>query len=113
MLGFQNYNNDNYHIFDSFKYLPNKTSKYAGICIGSAASVEYELGELRNSKRHAKQALQVLEQLSNRDKKMESMIELTLRKVLNDLGEKKDIDIDFGSLGLWKESNESVVKDKK
>ena len=84
----------------AFKYLPSKTSKFAGICVGSAASAEYQLGELRNAKRHATQSLDILKGLPKRDETMEKHVESTLKKILEDLGEKEEIAVDLASLGL-------------
>ncbi len=57
------------------------------MCIGTAASVEFALGELRNAKKHCLQALNILQHLNIRDKKLEQIFTMTLNKTLGDLGE--------------------------
>ena len=57
------------------------------MCIGTAASVEFALGELRNAKKHCLQALNILQNLNIRDKKLEQIFTMTLNKTLDDLGE--------------------------
>ena len=57
------------------------------MCIGTAASVELALGELRNAKKHCLQALNILQHLNIRDKKLEQIFTMTLNKTLDDLGE--------------------------
>ena len=57
------------------------------MCIGTAASVEFALGELRNAKKHCLQALNILQHLNIRDKKLEQIFTMTLNKTLDDLGE--------------------------
>ena len=57
------------------------------MCIGTAASVEFALGELRNGKKHCLQALNILQHLNIRDKKLEQIFTMTLNKTLDDLGE--------------------------
>jgi hypothetical protein len=76
------------HLKIAFQYLVNTTtSKYAAMCIGTAASVEFALGELRNAKNHSKQALTILKHLNVRDQKLEQIFTRTLNKTLDDLGE--------------------------
>ena len=57
------------------------------MCIGTAASVEFALGELRTAKKHCLQALNILQHLNIRDKKLEQIFTMTLNKTLDDLGE--------------------------
>ena len=89
---------DNFKV--AFKYLPSKSSKYAGVCVASAASAEYHLGELRSAKRHAKQALNIFQGLQKREERLEKHINMVLQKVLEDLGEKEVAAVDLASLGL-------------
>ena len=76
------------HLKIAFKFLVNTTSsKYAAMCIGTAASVEFALGELQKAKNHSRQALSILQNLHIRDEKLEKVFTITLNKALDDLGE--------------------------
>ena len=76
------------HLKIAFKFLVNTTtSKYAAMCIGTAASIEFALGELQKAKNHSRQALSILQNLHIRDEKLEKLFTITLNKALDDLGE--------------------------
>jgi hypothetical protein len=85
---------------DAFRCLPKKDGKFAGICVGSAAGAELHLGELRMAKTHANQALGILSKLTVKDDKMEAIVQKTLEKTLQELGEKKEVAVSLADLGL-------------
>ena len=85
---------------DAFRCLPKKDGKFAGVCVGSAAGAELHLGELRMAKIHANQALGILSKLTIKDDKMEAIVQKTLEKTLEELGEKKNVAVSLADLGL-------------